>query len=1101
MTDETTGRDNAVLFHHPDAVDTSREKLMGRHVAGEGFLHGLVRHAEVDRFYCHTMSEAHAGDFVERVGELDERGRACEAVALSAIGDLAANARTLSLPEPGLSIHAWRRREFGAKSYSLCGVHHTISSEGAMQGIGALLTSPVEPWDAVVCTSRAAKAVIERLLDNYADFLGRRGGGGFSAGFQLPVIPLGVDCRRFEESDKTESVRQSVRRGLGIGDEDIAVLFFGRLSFHAKAHPLPMYQALEAAAVHSGRRIHLLQTGRFANAGIEAAFRDGARDICPSVNAIFLDGRDDAVCRNVWCAADVFTSLSDNIQESFGLTPIEAMAAGLPSVVSDWDGYRDTIRPGVDGFAVPTWMPAAGSGGDLALATDALSGDDERDREYNHYCGLVSQCTAVDVAAATEAFTALAENSHLRREMGDAARRRARETFDWGVVIGQYQALWRELAHIRNRTAESAPVIEGRPVHPLRDDPFSLFDGYATETVDIETMVSLAGGITDREAGEKLAALRSQMMNDFAHKAMLSDLEIEALLESLAEAGPSDAGTLAESLAEDSRYRLSRTLTWLAKLGIVALAAPDAAATQSTKSEPEVRKLVELGVNARRRGAGGPAVDYFRKALAAEPNHAEANHHLGELLAASGQLNSAIDCFRRVVEANAGDPAAFCNLGKALFLSGDDVAGKVAIETAVSLKPDDPEANFLLGTAHWRSGATSLSVKAFERALAHDEENSEIHSHLGLSLKALGRREEALAALNRALEIEPDNVFAKAAELSLRHDQEGGASSTALRVGIHMNQRYHFVLLRPLFDALAERNAVLFTGDGRDLVEFAPQVVIAAGAQAAALRRLSPATTFIEVGQSMARKNRFSRISECADFICVVGQTTTDELAASTGIDATRFWATGYIGNDALFRRDLPGLSLPEGRRTVLYAPTWTPTLTSAQMLGHRAAELICGARDDINLIIKPHPRICETRPAWLAAWREMAAARSDVTVVDGSSVDVNPYLLAADVLVSDASGVSLQYLALDRPIILISNPKRHADRRYFEAAAPEWKRRDMAADIHDINDLAAAVGAALDNPAANAPARARHRRELFGDLTAGDAVARVVERLEGLNI
>ena len=28
------------------------------------------------------------------------------------------------------------------------------------------------------------------------------------------------------------------------------------------------------------------------------------------------------------------------------------MAAGLPVVVSDWDGYRDTVRDGVDGFRI-----------------------------------------------------------------------------------------------------------------------------------------------------------------------------------------------------------------------------------------------------------------------------------------------------------------------------------------------------------------------------------------------------------------------------------------------------------------------------------------------------------------------------------------------------------------------------------------------------------------------------------------------------------------------------------------------------------------------------------------------------------------------------
>ena len=61
---------------------------------------------------------------------------------------------------------------------------------------------------------------------------------------QLPVIPLGVHCKDFEYSKQ----RLQARERLGAGDNTLVVLYMGRLAFHAKAHPLAMYQALEAAA-------------------------------------------------------------------------------------------------------------------------------------------------------------------------------------------------------------------------------------------------------------------------------------------------------------------------------------------------------------------------------------------------------------------------------------------------------------------------------------------------------------------------------------------------------------------------------------------------------------------------------------------------------------------------------------------------------------------------------------------------------------------------------------------------------------------------------------------------------------------------------------
>ena len=42
---------------------------------------------------------------------------------------------------------------------------------------------------------------------------------------------------------------------LNIHPDDIVILFVGRLSFHAKAHPLVMYQALERAATATGRQL------------------------------------------------------------------------------------------------------------------------------------------------------------------------------------------------------------------------------------------------------------------------------------------------------------------------------------------------------------------------------------------------------------------------------------------------------------------------------------------------------------------------------------------------------------------------------------------------------------------------------------------------------------------------------------------------------------------------------------------------------------------------------------------------------------------------------------------------------------------------------
>ena len=134
--------------------------------------------------------------------------------------------------------------------------------------------------------------------------------------------------------------------------------------------------------------------------------------------------------RCCWAAADLFLSLVDNPQETFGLAPVEAMAAGLPVVVSDWDGYRYTVSDGVEGFRVPTLAPLLmpEQGEELA------SQHDHGLLTYQDYVGAVAQHVAVDTEAAAAAIARLAEDPALRQRMGEAGRQTVQQRFDWPVV-------------------------------------------------------------------------------------------------------------------------------------------------------------------------------------------------------------------------------------------------------------------------------------------------------------------------------------------------------------------------------------------------------------------------------------------------------------------------------------------------------------------------------------------------------------------------------------------------------------------------------------------------------------------------------------------
>ena len=551
---------NAAIFYQPEGYDTSRQKLMGRHAAGEGFLKGFLRHSGVDTLYCYAATKEFAGHFQRLVAGFGNKRPVRWLDESDAAGPRVPG--TLYLPDPSLAAASWRRRAVGQQLFSIAGITHTTASAGAMDWIAGLLTAPVQEWDALICTSQVVRDTIDLVLDQQQDYLRARMGATRFTRPQLPIIPLGVDTEAFTpDADK----RQAARAALGIAPDDAVVLFVGRLSFHAKAHPLPMYQGLERAAQalakSTGRKIHLVQAGWFANDFIENAFKNGAAQFCPSVNAIFLDGRKPDLRAQAWNAADIFTSLSDNFQETFGLTPIEAMAAGLPGVVSDWNGYRDTVRDGIDGIRVPTLTPRGGLGADLADRHAA--GIDT----YDLYCGFSSQFVAIDANTAARAYLKLIEDAPLRQHMGAAARQRAIDTFDWAVVVKRYQDLWADLAERRKAGTEVAPRAAGQPANPTRLDPFISFASYPSDILTGAHLVAATQGAD----GARLQALLQSPLISFVKPMAPDPDDCARILADLHRRGPLSVADILAEAPDSRRNRIERGLVWLAKLGLLSI--------------------------------------------------------------------------------------------------------------------------------------------------------------------------------------------------------------------------------------------------------------------------------------------------------------------------------------------------------------------------------------------------------------------------------------------------------------------------------------------------------------------------------------------------
>jgi glycosyltransferase involved in cell wall biosynthesis len=539
-------------LHFEPSAYTLAGKIMGRQAAGASFLRAIAK-AQLPVVHALAPDLEQARTLANELARLGAPRTGVRHVSSLNPSGLA-EARVLFRPDPGIVQDAWiRRAHASASAWSICGITHTISSHAPMQAIADLLTAPVQPWDALICTSTVARTAVRYVLDQQSDYLRSRFGAIRVSQPQLPIIPLGIHVDDFAVN---EADRSQARARLGVETNEIVVLFAGRLIPHGKAHPVPMYRALQEAA--DGHQVVLIQAGVTPTEAMAHLYREEPRRLCPSVRTITVNGRDSTAYRQAWAAADIFTSLSDNLQETQGLTPLEAMAAGLPAVVTDWNGYRDAIRHGVDGFRIPTLAPGPGQAEHLS---------DRYDRgidNFDYFSGYTSQFVAADVRSAAEAYRSLIAGPALRKRMGEAGKERARRVYDWSVILPQYFSLWEELHRLRPSMKEAdGKQLRQRPPH--RPDTFAMFAAHPTATVNASTRFAArtAQGVQMADQLRRFGSI------SFA-EAMLPSRE---LIQTILLEWPIDEirtfGQLAELHREIDEAEIARAILWLTKIGVL----------------------------------------------------------------------------------------------------------------------------------------------------------------------------------------------------------------------------------------------------------------------------------------------------------------------------------------------------------------------------------------------------------------------------------------------------------------------------------------------------------------------------------------------------
>jgi len=532
-----------VIFYHSDLYNIENN-ISDTARYGASFLKAIP---EVDSYMVFAERKEHAEHFAGKLAADDRKGKLVH-ITNETLNLIAENG-CLFAPIPNLAYYASKRTCLGADSYSICCVSNMNPFSNSLDAIVDFISKPVYPWDALICTSQAIMKVIQFVLQAEADRMQKRLGIQKVLLPQTPVIPAGVNMDDFVVGDKA-----GAREQLGLDEKDIVLLSMGRFSVHDRANPLPMFQAAQKASEKSGRSIAIVMCGKFTNDKVKSAFRDLGFKECPDVKIMIIDemtGENMMLARS---CADIFCDMPDSFSGALSNYVLEAMAVGLPVVVSDFGALKEMVDENV-GFKVPVSMPEMPQGGDIAYKFS--SGIDS----YDMFCGLTSSLVAVDSSFAADSIIKLIQSEKLRRDMGEAARKRVEDVYDWKVVMPQYEKLWASLSEIRKENKGKVKEYNSAKI-----DPFKIFEGFAENSIKDDAELKLA--YEPDKVYEKLKEYRTSDATRLADAVLPNDDEMFTMICDMR----GENFRVEDSIKniEDSRKAFAlRSIYWMLKVGLV----------------------------------------------------------------------------------------------------------------------------------------------------------------------------------------------------------------------------------------------------------------------------------------------------------------------------------------------------------------------------------------------------------------------------------------------------------------------------------------------------------------------------------------------------
>lgn len=553
------------LAKHLSALHTGG-MVRGDGVAAELLVNGLLRQKWPYRceLFTHPDLIPVLGSHLSRLGIGRDGDHGGLRVGVNSVLDLTTGVDKYGInawfdPSAALTHSLRARRNFSHHVYPVTSVIHGFSTHTLLRSffLEAVLLG-MYPCDSIICSTTACRDGVRKIIERVTAAFNEEHGTHLCYDGRLDLIPLCVDTEKLSPADKVKA-----RASLGLDKESIILLYLGRLAW-IKADLLPLIYVFASLVKSCPRRRLALVVAGTESGNFTAPIRNYAASLGVARYVHFILDPPDETKVRLLQAADVYVSPVDCMQESFGLAPVEAMACGVPQVVPDWDGFRDTVVHNETGFLVPTYWAKCDD--DLDYTGPLLGW------AFDHIS--VSQSVAIDLSCFKSALDSLVQNDELRHRMSEASRKRALAVYGFDSVMRQYRDLWSELVGIARGLGTSlAPDKVERACY------WETFQHYPSHHLDDTTKLRLSRAGEDIVRGRVKLPLDSSTLAVRVLNADLLENALSALASTGDDAGLSSIGAMSDALVEKTGYHrdyVCRHVLWLLKQGFTTLVDPPA---------------------------------------------------------------------------------------------------------------------------------------------------------------------------------------------------------------------------------------------------------------------------------------------------------------------------------------------------------------------------------------------------------------------------------------------------------------------------------------------------------------------------------------------